>query len=698
MKIKNLKSNSPVLAAFVLVSLLINFGWASGQTININEDTQELLDEIYSDKMLHKSSDTSTQGGKSHSMDPGRKVLEIDKKQGRVGINTVTPEFTLDLEEDGSIIAKGTWGEGAILQTTEPGSRLIWYPRKAAFRVGDVYGDQWDDANIGDNSIAMGFNVMASGPAATAIGIETNATGIGAVAFGSRTTASGTMSTAMGSRTTAVGRYSLATGYETSASGHLSTTFGYKTEASAWTAVAMGDGTTASGVASTASGVSTTASGMYSTAMGYGIEAQGDYSVAIALNNQAGTIISQPNTMAIMGGNVGIDDPAPAYKLSVNGDTRISGDLYVDGIIHGGEGPGPSNAVDDYITDYQYYQSGQYAKFKLTAKQDFVMVWEKVQDDMIYFRDDLSDLFAYRTNTDYGTWGPDGFLETTDELDNIPIGIHEKHFLAGNTYDAFITSWGCGYDGCSIDGFVTAGSMTSVNYIIIRAVVDGAPAEKTIYYSGDASDAVSRIAPTPIVFDLFSGLKELGITIKDGVTKIAKLLVDELRIRIKEGGNSVVGSAAFPAHAIELQVKNSLVEENSQIFITFKSDLDGRSWYLSEIVPGQGFTVKLNNSIPKELKFNYWIVLVEGEYEESNTGSEAEPAENPEDIQAGPPACETCGGEETVVDEEEEAVATEEEIIEEEPEVESEEPVSDEEVEEEQVEESEPAPESNIEE
>ena len=147
---------------------------------------------------------------------------------------------------------------------------------------------------------------VASGGAATIGSSDNSATGQYAVAMGEGTTASGYGSTAMGGWTTAIGTYS--------------TAIGDSTTASELGSIAMGLNTTASGEYSTAMGRSTTASGAYSTAIGQEIEAGGYYSVAIALNDQNGTVVSQNNTMAIMGGNVGIGttDPGTA-KLKISG-------------------------------------------------------------------------------------------------------------------------------------------------------------------------------------------------------------------------------------------------------------------------------------------------------------------------------------------------------------------------------------------
>jgi hypothetical protein len=58
--------------------------------------------------------------------------------------------------------------------------------------------------------------------------------------------------------------------------------------------------------------------------MGREIEAAGDYSVAIALNDQNGAVVSQDNTMAVMGGNVGIGTTSPNATLEVNDVMRLT--------------------------------------------------------------------------------------------------------------------------------------------------------------------------------------------------------------------------------------------------------------------------------------------------------------------------------------------------------------------------------------
>jgi cysteine-rich repeat protein len=134
---------------------------------------------------------------------------------------------------------------------------------------------------------------------------------------------------------------------------------------------------------------------------------------------------------------------------------------------------------------------------------------------------------------------------------------------------------------------------------------------------------------TGVVDNLFEELKKLGVIIKDGVIRAAKIVVEEvktkiLRIAIEEGKDNVIGSGMFPPLSSEILIRNSLVEANSKIFISFASDTGGRTWYISEKISGYGFKISLSYPAPKELYFDYWIVLVEEE--ENMSGLPAEPA------------------------------------------------------------------------
>ena len=90
-------------------------------------------------------------------------------------------------------------GSGAVCIPVEgAGTRMLWFPEKAAFRAGYINGTQWDDANIGLYSVAMGQSVRASGDNAVALGVRSTAANGSSFAVGEDNTATGYGSVAMG--------------------------------------------------------------------------------------------------------------------------------------------------------------------------------------------------------------------------------------------------------------------------------------------------------------------------------------------------------------------------------------------------------------------------------------------------------------------------------------------------------------------
>ena len=222
----------------------------------------------------------------------------------------------LRLNADGSFYLTGTFGLG-IIPLEGVGTRLAWYPGKAAFRAGDVDGTQWDDANVGAYSVALGRNTTASGMHSIALGRGSVAAGGSSVALGYFCNANTSASLAFGYESTVNSDYSTAIGFQTTASGNYST--------------AIGKGTTASGVRAMALGAGTTASGMNSTAMGCQSQAEGDYSISLGLTSIAGgvgaiTIGREDTASADYSMVLGIQSTASAmYAIAMGRRTTASG-------------------------------------------------------------------------------------------------------------------------------------------------------------------------------------------------------------------------------------------------------------------------------------------------------------------------------------------------------------------------------------
>lgn len=102
---------------------------------------------------------------------------------------------------DAGILSTGVYDgdpSGTGIPAEGAGVRLMWYPRKAAVRAGGISGTQWDAANIGDYSLAIGQDVRASASNAVAFGLRTTAAQQSSFAVGEDNTASGAASVALG--------------------------------------------------------------------------------------------------------------------------------------------------------------------------------------------------------------------------------------------------------------------------------------------------------------------------------------------------------------------------------------------------------------------------------------------------------------------------------------------------------------------
>lgn len=165
---------------------------------------------------------------------------------GKVGIGTSLPTAALHVIGDDGIVAEGTFGLGAV-PPSGAGTRMVWYPKKAAFRTGGVNGTQWNDVNIGNYSFASGYNTLASGAYSTAFGSGSIASGQYSIAACENSQASGISSVAMGLAAIASGPYSTALGRAPQATDSFSVAIGYHCLSTAKYSAAFGDYSVADG-------------------------------------------------------------------------------------------------------------------------------------------------------------------------------------------------------------------------------------------------------------------------------------------------------------------------------------------------------------------------------------------------------------------------------------------------------------------
>ena len=197
-------------------------------------DTRSLVDKGYVDSLSEAGASKWTLSGTN---------IYNNNTTGKVGIGTSTPLALLHVADSNVVFSAAgdvpsTPGNPAI---SGSGRRMMWYPDKAAFRVGYVNGAEWDKDSVGDNSVAMGRNTKARSNNSFAAGYYTSAIGANSVALGNGSTAGGNTSLAIGHDAIANGDNSMALGLAAEASGANSVAMGYSIFANGDNSTALGN-------------------------------------------------------------------------------------------------------------------------------------------------------------------------------------------------------------------------------------------------------------------------------------------------------------------------------------------------------------------------------------------------------------------------------------------------------------------------
>src|SRR5688572_324659 len=169
----------------------------------------------------------------------------VSSQQGRIGFNTTTPAALLHVKDSNVLFTAASVLPGlpGSPPLSDAGNRFMWYANKAAFRAGGVQNSQWNKENVGQYSIAVGFNPKASGTYSMALGKNATASGTSSIAFGENVTASNDHAVAIGLSNVSSGVAATTFGFGCKATGFYSTAMGAVTESNGDNSVSMGIGT-----------------------------------------------------------------------------------------------------------------------------------------------------------------------------------------------------------------------------------------------------------------------------------------------------------------------------------------------------------------------------------------------------------------------------------------------------------------------
>jgi hypothetical protein len=281
-------------------------GVSTWATPLINDADADPNNELNSTIVLNGTNLEVTDAGGTITSDLSS--LQIFTKTGSL----IHPGSTVDETADDFVFGATQLDDDG---NTNHDSRFFFDKSKSAFRAGKVTGTHWDDANLGQYSVAFGYNTMATNYQSVAFGHSNVSSSNQSATFGYQTTASGTQSTAFGYGSTASLNQATAFGYQSTASNYQATAFGYQTTASGLRSTSLGRETVASGDCSISAGYQTTASGEYAAAFGERSTASGDGAIALGRINDA-----SGDNSSVIGGTLCSSDGNYSMSWGSNSD------------------------------------------------------------------------------------------------------------------------------------------------------------------------------------------------------------------------------------------------------------------------------------------------------------------------------------------------------------------------------------------
>ena len=211
---------------------------------------------------------------------------------------------------------------------------MSYYPFNASFRAGFVTGAQWNENNVGDYSVAFGYDNTASGDYSFASGLKNTVLGVHSVSFGESNTLDGSNGITVGNALTisSTAEASAAFGESNSLSEDFSIIAGQNNTSFAAHSFVVGESNSVNGTGfwGIATGKDNITKGYYAYAGGLGNTAKslasfviGKYSLEGA-NGNASLWVSTDPIFAIGNGG-GIGSESDAFVVYKNGTATLNG-------------------------------------------------------------------------------------------------------------------------------------------------------------------------------------------------------------------------------------------------------------------------------------------------------------------------------------------------------------------------------------
>lgn len=209
------------------------------------------------------------------------------------------------------------FGASSLNHTSGSERKILFDDSKGAFRAGTVTGSDWDEANIGLYSTALGWNVKASAAYTVALGYNSDATDSYAVSIGNANVSDGLFSVAMGSANESSDIASVAIGASNDVNGRYS--------------VGMGDNNVVNGEYAVVMGSDNTTGGNRSSAIGYGLRAPSYGEVVLGFFNHTYTadnssIYDADDRLFVLGNGLNTNSRSDAIRIFKDGRSYFYGD------------------------------------------------------------------------------------------------------------------------------------------------------------------------------------------------------------------------------------------------------------------------------------------------------------------------------------------------------------------------------------